>query len=229
MNDSPPRPAVELRGTAAAPATAFAATGARTSPADADVADTPDDDALMERAAAGDRHAFGLLVERHRDRMVGYLSRLTGDRDRAEDLAQETFVRLFRAAPDYTPQGQLPAYLYRIATNLLRSEERRARVTRWLSLDLSSEEALEPRGSNGARIQEDAFLNGELQRRLTAALAGMPLRLRVPLVLHEIEDWPIAKIAEVTGAREGTVKSRLSRGRKELRQRIEPYWTGGQP
>jgi RNA polymerase sigma-70 factor (ECF subfamily) len=184
-----------------------------------------EDDALMQRVAAGDRQAFGRLVERHRDRMVGYLVRLTGDPDRAEDLAQEAFVRLYHSAARYTAQGHLVAYLYRIATNLLRSEERRTRVVRWLSLDLSSEYHADDDGTSA--VPERTMLNGELQKRLASELAGMPLRLRIPLVLHEIEDWPLSRIAEVTGAREGTVKSRLSRGRRELRRRLEPYWTGG--
>jgi RNA polymerase sigma-70 factor (ECF subfamily) len=226
MTDSQSRQAVRLSSAPAAPV----ATGSQPIHwAQSGSAEPTGDDALMRRVALGDRHAFGELVDRHRDRLVSYLSRLTGNRDRAEDLAQETLIRLFRAAPDYSPQGQLPAYLYRIATNLLRSEERRSKVARWLSLDISSEEALEPNTGAAPQAPERAFLNGELQRRLTAALAGMPLRLRVPLVLHEIEEWPVARIAEITGTREGTVKSRLSRGRKELRQRLEPYWSGGQP
>ena len=159
--------------------------------------------------------------------MVSYMVRLTGDPDRAEDLAQESFVRLYHSASRYTAQGQLVAYLYRIATNLLRSEERRARVVRWLSLDVTSEYHREPEDEGPGVVPERKVLDGELQRRLASELAGMPLRLRVPLVLHEIEDWPLSRIAEVTGAREGTVKSRLSRGRKELRRRLEPYWSGG--
>lgn len=187
-----------------------------------------DDDTLMAGVAAGDRRAFGHLVDRHRDRLVAYLSRLTGDRAQAEDVAQEAFVRLFRAAPGYSPQGQLSGYLFRIATNLLRSQERRGRVLRWLSLDLSSDATLEPPDDGPAGLPDRALLDQELQQRLAEALAGLPLRLRVPLVLHEIEEWPLKRIAEVSGCREGTVKSRLSRGRQELRRRLEPYWSGGQ-
>src|SRR3954469_16440118 len=82
---------------------------------------------LMARVREGDREAFTDLVERHKDAAVTYLVRLTADRDRAEDLAQETFLRLFRSAGEYVEQGYLRAFLFRIATNLVRSEERRAR------------------------------------------------------------------------------------------------------
>ncbi|MFP5289355.1 MAG: RNA polymerase sigma factor, partial [Thermoanaerobaculia bacterium] len=78
----------------------------------------PDLDAgLMDRVRSGDRDAFSDLVERHKDAVVNYVTRLTGNRDRAEDLAQETFLRLFRSAGGYTEQGLLRAYLFRIATN----------------------------------------------------------------------------------------------------------------
>ena len=86
----------------------------------------------MARVREGDREGFADLVDRHKDAVVNYLARLTGDRDRAEDLAQETFLRLFRSAGDYTEQGYLRAFLFRIATNLVRSEERREKRLRLL-------------------------------------------------------------------------------------------------
>ena len=90
------------------------------------------DSELMARVAEGDREAFATLVERHKTAVTKYMGRLTGNHDRAEELAQETFVRLFQAAPGYRDQGRLLPYLFRIGTNLLRSEERRRR--RWLTL-----------------------------------------------------------------------------------------------
>src|ERR1700724_4363293 len=82
---------------------------------------------LMARVRAGDREAFTDLVERHKDAVVNSLTRLPGSRDRAEDLGQETFLRLFRSAAGYVEQGYLRAFLFRIATNLAHSEERRGR------------------------------------------------------------------------------------------------------
>lgn len=179
------------------------------------------DAVLMARVQAGDREAFASLVDRHKDAVVNYLARLTGDRDRAEDLAQETFLRLFRSARDYHEQGYLRAYLYRIATNLLRTEERRER--RW--------RLLMPFFGGGAPHAEPAapsrLLLGELHREVAAAVAELPLRYRVPLVLHEIEDWTYTDIARELGCREGTVKSRVFRARQRLKERLEPYWNGG--
>lgn len=181
----------------------------------------PEPDAgLMARLRTGDRDAFTDLVERHKDAVVNYLTRLTGNRDRAEDLAQETFLRLFRSAGSYTEQGLLRGYLFRIATNLVRSEERRERRLKLLLPFLGKTRHAEPTAPSG-------LLRQELHREVAAAVAQLPLRYRVPLVLHEIEGWPYADIARELGCREGTVKSRIHRGRQHLKERLAPYWNGG--
>lgn len=174
----------------------------------------------MARVRSGDREAFADLVDRHKDAVVNYLTRLTGHRDRAEDLAQETFLRLFRSAGSYSEQGLLRGYLFRIATNLVRSEERREKRLRLLMPFLGRQEHAEPAAPSG-------LLRQELHREVSAAVAQLPLRYRVPLVLHEIEGWAYADIAQALGCREGTVKSRIHRGRQHLKERLAPYWQGG--
>ena len=187
------------------------------------VLEPPSDAELMARVREGDRDAFADLVDRHKDAVVTYLTRLTGSRDRAEDLAQESFLRLFRFAGAYSEQGYLRAYLYRIATNLVRSEERRERRLRLLMPFLSraaGEDYAEPAAPSG-------LLRQELHREVSAAVATLPLRYRMPLVLHEIEGWSYVDIAQEIGCREGTVKSRVHRGRQQLKQKLDPYWNGG--
>jgi len=174
----------------------------------------------MARVRSGDRDAFTDLVDRHKDAVVNYLTRLTGDRDRAEDLAQETFLRLWRSASSYVEQGFLRAFLFRIATNLVRSEERREKRLRLLLPFLGRQDHAEPAAPSG-------LLRQEMHREVSAAVAQLPLRFRVPLVLHEIEGWAYTDIARALGCREGTVKSRIHRGRQHLRERLAPYWQGG--
>ncbi|HEX4497956.1 MAG TPA: sigma-70 family RNA polymerase sigma factor [Thermoanaerobaculia bacterium] len=183
------------------------------------ILEPPSDAELMALVQEGDREAFAELVDRHQDAVVGYLARLTADRDRAEDYAQETFLRLFRAAGEYVEQGYLRAFLFRIATNLVRSEERRAQRLRLLMPFLPREPHAEPAAASG-------LLRSELHRAVAAALAKLSLRYRVPLVLHEIEGWTYVDIAQELGCREGTVKSRVHRGRQQLKKRLEPYWNG---
>ena len=183
--------------------------------------ETEESDAeLMAEVRSGNRDAFARLINRHKDAVVHYLTRLTGHRDRAEDLAQESFLRLFRSASGYDEQGYLRAYLFRIATNLVRSEERREKRLRLLLPFLGGRRHDEPSAPSGLLLQE-------MHRQVAMAVAGLPLRFRVPLVLHEIEGWSYADIAQELSCREGTVKSRIHRGRQHLRQRLEPYWNGG--
>jgi RNA polymerase sigma-70 factor, ECF subfamily len=169
---------------------------------------------LMARVRAG---------ERHKDAVVNYLTRLTGSRDRAEDLGQETFLRLFRSAAGYVEQGYLRAYLFRIATNLVRSQERRERRQRLLLPLLGGEQDRSEASAHAGLLRQ------EMQRELNAAVALLPLRYRVPLVLHEIEGWSYADIAVELDCREGTIKSRIHRGRQSLKRQLETYWFGGRP
>lgn len=187
-----------------------------------ELAAEPSDAELMARVQDGDRDAFADLVDRHKDAVVNYLTRLSGSRDRAEDLAQEAFLRLYGSASTYSERGFLQALLFRIATNLLRSEERRERRLRLLAPLLGTSRHAEAAGPSG-------LLAEELHREVGAAIAALPLDYRVPLVLHEIEGWAYADVARELGCREGTVKSRIHRARGLLRRRLEPYWHGGLP
>lgn len=190
--------------------------------------ETPSDADLMAATRTGDRDAFTVLVDRHKDGLVGYLGRLTGCRERAADLAQETFLRLFQLGDRYREEGNLKALLYRIATNLLRSEQRRERRFRLLRplLGATTDAARSP-WDDGGGPQEQA-MRGERQGQVARALAALPLRYRVPLVLHELEDWSYDAIARHLDCRPGTVKSRIHRGRRRLREELTPYWHSGE-
>jgi RNA polymerase sigma-70 factor (ECF subfamily) len=175
----------------------------------------PSDGELMARVQAGDAAACARLVDRYKERVFGYLVRLTGSRARADDLAQETFLRLYLHAGEYREQGKLAGWLYRTATNLVRSEERRALRFRCFLGRVVTEES--------APSHESALLAEEARRTLQAALARLPLRYRAPLVLHTIEERSFEEIAHILGLPEGTVKSRISRARGRLRVALEPF------
>ncbi len=183
------------------------------------------DGELLTRSRARDADAFAQLVDRHKDQMVNYLARLTGCRDRAEDIAQETFVRFYKQIHHYREEGTLSAYLFRIATNLVRSEERRKR--RWQMLQpILSYGGFASNGAGPASPQADALASEE-HRQVTRALASLDVLYRAPLVLREIEGLSYQEIATSLGCSEGTVKSRLHRGRQLLKQRLTPYWKRG--
>lgn len=179
------------------------------------------DDALMQRVRDGDDDAFAEIVDRYKDPLVNYLTHLARSRERAEEIAQDAFVRLYDNASKYRQRDRLGPYLYRIATNLLVSAIRRER--RWALL-MPRLAASTPRS---AVAPDRELLESEIQRLVSGALGGLPLKYRAPLVLFEIEEWTYDAIATALGVRIGTVKSRISRARELLRRRLAPWWTGG--
>lgn len=180
------------------------------------------DDVLMQRVREGDDDAFGEIVDRYKDSLVNYLTHLVRSRDRAEEIAQDAFVRLYRNADKYRQQERLGPYLFRIATNLVVSEVRRER--RWT--------LLLPRLHASTRTTTPApdtnLFTSEIQRQVAAAIDRLPVNYRAPLVLFEIEEWSYDEIAKALDVRVGTVKSRISRARDLLRRHLAPWWTGGE-
>jgi RNA polymerase sigma-70 factor (ECF subfamily) len=183
-----------------------------------------EDGQLMRRVQAGDRDAFAVLVERHQNSLVRYLTALTRDRSRAEEIAQDAFVRLFENSRRYEERGQFVPYLFRIATNILRTEDRTRRRRQLLLLAFSAN------GHETSRNEcpQAACLRDELGARLSEALSALPLRYRSPLLLREMEGWSYTDIARAMSCGEGTVKSRIHRGRERLRRALSPYWNGRQ-
>lgn len=179
----------------------------------------PTEGALLERARQGDHDAFSILVERHKDALVNYLTHLCRDHGRAEEIAQDAFVRLYRAGGRYQDREVLGPLLFRIATNTFRSEERRSR--RWARL-LMLVSTDEPQFESPQKV----LLQDEICNLVSDALASLPLPYRAALVLREIEGWSHQEIGEALGCRIGTVKSRIARGRELLRQILSPYWNG---
>lgn len=183
---------------------------------------TISDSLLFARARSGDTASLTHLVDRHKDRLVNYLAKLTGDREQAEDVAQESFLRLLERSGGYVEQGNLQAYLYRIATNLVRSQMRRMR--RWRAVRSLF---VHPNGHHSDPPQQSRLLQNELQRRLSEALRKLPMHYRTAIVLSQVEGWSYRQISDLLGCREGTVKSRISRARQLLQRDLEPYLNGG--
>lgn len=178
-----------------------------------------DDSALMERVQQRDAEAFAVLVDRHSKRLVGYLSHMAGGRQRAEEVAQEAFLRVWNAADAYDDRGRFTPWLYRIATNLAISEARRRkrwnervdRVRAFWRPDPTPEPA-------------DTLQGRDEQAAVQAALATLPEEFRAAVVLREIEGWSYADVAGTLGVPEGTIKSRVNRGKAQLRVALASYW-----
>jgi len=168
-----------------------------------------------------DDDAFTTFVEKHKDSLVNYLTHVLRSRERAEEVAQDAFVRFYRSAWTSRPDEQLAPYLFRIGTNLSVSLMRREKV--WQRL-LPSLIAREPRSAPAA---DRPILTQEIQKQVAAALDKLPVKFRAPLVLFEIEEWSYEQIAQTLDCAIGTVKSRISRARALMRRELEPWWIGG--
>jgi len=168
----------------------------------------------MQAVAAGDETALGLLVSRHGGRIHAYLARLTGDAAEAEDLAQESWVRIARSAEGFDPGRRFRPWAYGIATNVARDRYRRARARGGPHAPLPGTLAA-PDGGEG-RTMARLDLRGRL--------AELPERLRQTLVLRYFDGLTEPEIAEALGIARGTVKSRLHSAVASLRRSF-----GGRP
>ena len=171
----------------------------------------------MER----DESAFTAFVEERKDSLVNYLVHMTRSRDRAEEIAQDAFVRFYGSGWQTRTDEQLAPYLFRIATNLAISQLRREK--RWQRLM----PFLTAREQRSAPPADTGLLTDEIQQQVSAALEQLPVKFRAPLVLYEIEEWPYEQIARALDCRIGTIKSRISRARALMRRVLEPWWIGG--
>lgn len=171
---------------------------------------------LVDRARAGDEDAFAELVALHADRVFGVLRRFGLDPGEAEEVAQEVFLRAWHGLDGFEERAQLSTWLYRIAFNEAhRRASRRAPAPAAQAAETISEA---PHLGPEARA-----LDREFAAVLTRALADVPLGLRAAVVLRDIEGLSTAEAAVVAGLRESAFKSRLHRGRMQLRARLEPY------
>ena len=173
------------------------------------------------RSGEEDEHPFAAFVERHQHGLINYLTHLTRSRERAEEIAQDAFVRVYLKVGTLRDEQRMTPYLFRTATNLVVSEVRRER--RWRDL-VPLLTAVQP---SSAPPADRPLLVEEIQQKVAAALQRVPLKFRAPLVLFEIEEWPHDAIARALGCRVGTVKSRIWRARKLMRVELEPWWVGG--
>ncbi len=175
------------------------------------------DKELMELIQAGDDKAFEMLVGRFQDRLLNFVGRIVTDRDTAEELVQETFLRIFNQKNSYTPEYAVSTWIYTIALNLARSELRKRKLRRFLSLDFIKEEA---DVELPAKIDLQSV---SLAPIIQKAIEKLPVDYKTAFVLCDIQRLPYQQIAEVMGVPVGTVKSRINRARSMLRDKLKPY------
>ncbi len=176
----------------------------------------PDDDVLMARTAQGEEAAFRLLVQRWENDVLAFLIHMLGSREEAEDLVQDTFIKVYRQAGRYRGEGRFRSWLLRIAGNLARSRRRRRRILKWLPFDPTEHDVA------GGAPSPDAELEREQSAAvLRGALAALPERQREALVLHRFQGLKYREAAEVMGTTVPGVESLIQRALASLRARLD--------
>jgi RNA polymerase sigma-70 factor (ECF subfamily) len=188
---------------------------------------TLSDNELVERYLSGESRRFQELVERYQDRMINFIQRSIGDRDRAQDLAQEVFIRVYRHMKRFDPEKKFSTWIYTIASNLAKNELRnrsRNPLVLFQALTSSWEDDHRPLQFEDSSMRpDDLYRKRRLQELVEQAAAELPEHHREVFVLREIEGKSYEEIAEITGTQLGTVKSRLNRARNRFAQIIEPW------
>jgi RNA polymerase sigma-70 factor, ECF subfamily len=170
-----------------------------------------EDEGAVDRVLQGDTAAFGEIVRRWERPLINLAYRFCHDRGRAEDMAQEAFVRAFRALASWRRDGAFSTWLFAIATNVYRSELRR----------IPAEIPLEGIAEPVEERKTDSDLAERDERRLVRkALRTLPARYRDALVLFYFHEMDVAQAARSLDLPEGTVKAQLSRGRGMLREKL---------
>ena len=187
------------------------------------------DHQLIEATKKGDEAAFAEIVNRYRNPLTNYLFRMLNDYEEAVDLAQETFVRVYFAIERYHTDYAFSTYIYRIATNLAISEIRKKKRRKLLSLTSffqteDSAEAQEFHPPDGKSLPDEDLIETERSRTIEKAIATLPDKYRAPIVLREIQELSYEEIAQILGLGLGTTKSRISRARGLLREKLKQYF-----
>lgn len=189
-----------------------------------------DDASLVVRVSEGDEAAFESLVAKYEQRLIRYLRSFVRDEEKARELVQDTFVKVYRNAHRYEPKASFATWLFRIAHNTAISYIRKKKVALVFGFGNHDPETDQPAGDIAStapgphRLAED----GEISRLVQQELLGLPEKLREAFVLFDIEQLSIAEVARVTGSPEGTVKARIFRARRALRERLEGYHLAGE-
>lgn len=181
---------------------------------------------LVRTFLEAERDAFPVLVERYQTRLLNFIYRTIGDRERAEDLVQETFIRVYRHLHRFDTSKKFSTWIYTIASNLAKNELRnrsRNPVVLFQTIKKAWEADHRPlQWEDNTQRPDDLYRKRHLREVIEQAIHELPEHHRVVFVLREMEGKTYEEIAEITGVNLGTVKSRLNRARNNFASIVAP-------
>jgi RNA polymerase sigma-70 factor (ECF subfamily) len=178
-----------------------------------------DERELIVQVQKGDEMAFKEIVRIYKDKITNFLWQLTGDYQKAVELSQETFMRVYFKANKYKPIAPLSSWIYTIASNLAKTEMKKTQRVPLISIE-DVKYSL-PSQSEGSNPSESSLI-----RKLRKALDSLHPRYRIPVILKDIEGFSQEEIAQILKKPVGTIKARISRGRKYLKRELEKTSSG---
>lgn len=182
------------------------------------------DQQLIERVQRGDKNAFNLLVRKYQHKVVSLVAKYVNNPGDVPDVAQEAFIKAYRALPEFRGDSAFYTWLYRIAVNTAKNHIA-AQYRRLPDVDLDSQEAENYEGAEGLHEvanPENLMMSSQIRDVVTKVLQDLPEELRTAITLREIEGLSYEEIAEVMECPVGTVRSRIFRAREVIDKQIQP-------
>jgi len=176
------------------------------------------DDVLIQRTQVGDLTAFGTIVDRYRTRIYNLAYRMLGDRDRADDVAQEVFIRVYKALGTYRMCGTFSTWLFAIAVNVCTDALRQKPVA---TTPIDSSEG-GPAHESGGTDPHSAYQRSEMQERIQNAMGRLPDQQRLIIALIHLQGHSYEEVAQIMRQPIGTVKSHAHRARARLKTLLAP-------
>lgn len=190
-------------------------------------ADQLSDAEVVRRFKNGEHHLFDILVRRYSSRAYQIAYGVLGAREDAEEVAQDVFIRIYKALPKFRGDSEFTTWMYRIAMNLARNKYRynksrgaNRQISMQQTVDDDDSRTLIQVAETRLNPDEEAELD-EYQRAIIREIDNLPQLYRDALVLRNVEEMSYEQIADVLGCKLGTIKSRIARAREELRRRLE--------
>ena len=172
------------------------------------------DYSLMRAVQKGDMVAFTTMVDRYKNRLLNVIGRMLNSAEEAEDIVQETFVRVYQHRQSFNFQHCLSTWIYTIALNLARNELRKRKKFKFYEIsDMQG---------NEAEFAVEAKIPSRLPQVLDQAIRSLPEKYRTAFILRDVEELPYNEVAKILDVPLGTVKSRVNRARLVLREKLQP-------
>ncbi len=193
------------------------------------VADVPDDldndrDVfLMQQSGRGDMQAFSELVDRHKDAVVGTVSKMLGGHGDIEDIAQQVFIRVWKSANAYEPNAKFTTWLFTITRNLVFNESRRLSRKKTVSHDEMEEEYGLETVDTRSRSPHESLEEKELTRAVDRAIADLPEKARLAVIMRRYEELSYEEIADILELSLSATKSLLFRARNQLKAALKDF------